>query len=79
MPLDAICMTALLDELVFDSCKEFSRWIPESCPELFISKDFARHAKISVSLAQTTLNVLTETETVVRCGKEKRSILYRRG
>lgn len=68
--------TALLDELILESPQDFLRWIPESCPEIFTSKEFAKHARISVSLAQVTLNVLTELQVVIRCGKEKRSILY---
>lgn len=71
--------TTLVDEIYINSREDYQRFIPEGLPEQFDSKEFAKAAKISVSLAQVVLNILTEVKAVERVGKRSRSILYELG
>ena len=50
--------------------------VPYDLPEQFTAKDFAKHAKIQLRLAQTVLLILTDLEIVVRVGKQGKSYLY---
>ena len=52
------------------------QFVPYDLPEQFTAKDFAKHAKIPVRLAQTVLLILTDLEIVVRVGKQGKSYLY---
>lgn len=70
--------TALVDEIYINSKEDYKRFIPEGLQEQFDSKEFAKVAKISVTLAQVVLNILTEVEAVERIGKRGRAILYQR-
>lgn len=68
--------TALVQELEIGRPEDFMQFVPPELEEGFTSKDFARAAHISVSLAQTVLNILYHMETVDRIGKEGQSYLY---
>lgn len=68
--------TMLVEEIYIDSKEAYRRFIPDSLPEQFDSREFAKAAKISISLAQVVLNILTEVNAVDRVGKRSRSILY---
>ena len=52
------------------------QFVPYDLQEQFTAKDFAKHAKIPVRLAQTVLLILTDLEIVVRVGKQGKSYLY---
>ena len=52
------------------------QFVPYDLPEQFTAKDFAKHAKIQLRLAQTVLLILTDLEIVVRIGKQGKSYLY---
>lgn len=68
--------TVLVEEIYINSKEDYKRFIPDGLPVQFDSKEFAKAAKISITLAQVVLNILTEVEGVVRVGKRSRSILY---
>lgn len=69
---------ALADEIYVDGVQEFGKLIPETLEEPFTTKDFAKEAKITVSRAQTAVQVLYYTEAIVRVGKQKNAYLYKR-
>ena len=59
-----------------DRPEDYMQFVPYDLPEQFTAKDFAKHAKIPVRLAQTVLLILTDLEIVVRVGKQGKSYLY---
>lgn len=61
------------------SCQEdYEKLIPDVLPELFTSNDFSRAAHISLSAAQSALNILFYMDAVERVGRDGRKYLYRR-
>ena len=68
--------TELTSQLYLRNTEDYIQFIPEGLPKQFISRDFAKQAKIHLSLAQVTLNILSEVELVRKVGKSSRSILY---
>ncbi|SDM55055.1 hypothetical protein [Acetanaerobacterium elongatum] len=70
--------TELIDELTINTPADYGRLIPNSLPEAFTAKDFAKAAKLSPKSAQTALNVLHSVGAVINIGKRGRSYLYQR-
>lgn len=66
----------LIDEIYINSVADFKLFLPEGLPQSFTSKDYALCCKISRSLAQMVLNILTYLEIVKRTGKTGNSIIY---
>lgn len=64
------------EEVCIDRREDYMQFVPYDLPEQFTAKDFAKHAKIPVRLAQTVLLILTDLEIVVRVGKQGKSYLY---
>ena len=64
------------EEICIERKEDYMQFVPYDLPEPFTTKDFARHAKISVRLAQTILLILTDLEIVSRVGKQGNSYLY---
>lgn len=64
-------------EVCVDRREDYMQFIPYDIPEKFTAKDFAKHAKIPVRLAQTVLLILFDLEIVERIGKDGRNYLYR--
>ena len=62
--------------VVLEQPEDYMQFVPYDLPEQFTAKDFAKHAKIPVRLAQTVLLILTDLEIVVRVGKQGKSYLY---
>lgn len=68
--------TELVREMEITCPQDFLQFVPFELEEPFTSKDFAKAAHISLSLAQTTLNILYHMETVARVGKKGQLYLY---
>ena len=66
----------IFDELRIDSMADYAKLLPDSLPERFTTKDFAKCAHIPQGYATTGLNVLLETGTVKRVGKIGNAYLY---
>lgn len=66
----------IYDEVRIDSMADYLKFLPDSLPEQFTSKDFGKAAKIPQQRAGTLLNVLLETGVVEKIGKYGRSYLY---
>lgn len=66
-----------VEEVRIDRREDYMQFIPYDIPEEFTAKEFAKCAKIPVSLAQTALLILTDLGIVERIGKSGRSYLYR--
>lgn len=68
--------TEFVQEVEIDCLADYMQFVPFALEEAFTSKDFAKAAHISVSLAQTVLNILYYVETVARVGKKGNMYLY---
>ena len=67
---------ALEEEYVIESPADYSKLIPEELPMQFTTKDYAKHAKVSVTIAQVSLNVMCSIGTIDLVGKQGRLKLY---
>ena len=65
-----------LAEYDMESPKDYMMLLPEDLPDTFTTQEFARLAKIPVSLAQTTLLLLSELRIVLRTGKQGNAYIY---
>ena len=68
--------TALADELYIDCPGDYALFLPETLPAQFTSKDYQKATAVSLSLAQTALNILVHVGVIVRVGKLGRLNLY---
>ncbi len=68
--------TELVQELEMERPEDFLQFVPLELEGQFTSRDFARAAHISQTLAQMTLNILYHMETVARVGKKGNLYLY---
>ncbi len=66
----------LIDEVDIISKDDYYKLIPDSLPEVFTAKDFARSAKITDRSAGMALGVLKYLDKVVMVGKEGNRYLY---
>ncbi|MDD3414477.1 MAG: hypothetical protein PHY47_10825 [Lachnospiraceae bacterium] len=63
-------------ELTIDTIEDYKKFLPPDLPSPFTSKDYHKAAKVSLSCAQTSLNILTYMDVVMRIGKNGNAILY---
>ena len=68
--------TELVEEIAISRPEDFMQLVPFDLEDSFTSKDFAKAAHISQSLAQITLNILHHMEIVTRVGKKGNMYLY---
>lgn len=68
--------TELVEEIDINCIRDYMQFVPYELEGEFTSKEFAKAAHISVSLAQTVLNILYYVGTVTRTGKKGNQILY---
>ena len=68
--------TELVEEIDISCPRDYMQFVPYELEREFTSKEFAKAAHISVSLAQTVLNILYYMGTVTRTGKKGNQILY---
>ncbi len=68
----------LVMEVLFDNSADFMRFIPETLPEHFTSKDLMKEVRISLKTAQMTLNILSSLEIIKRVDKQGKLYLYER-
>ena len=68
--------TELVEEIDINCIRDYMQFVPYELEGEFTSKVFAKAAHISVSLAQTVLNILYYVGTVTRTGKRGNQILY---
>lgn len=69
---------ALLDEIWLDAPMDYLALVPETLPDLFTVKEFAKAAKISLPKATVGANVLFTAGVLERAGKVRNAYLYRR-
>ena len=70
---------ALGEEIDIEGPEDWAKLVPGGLPGLFTSRDFGRAARVSLSGAQTALNVLKYVGAVKPMGKTGNSILYSAG
>ena len=68
----------LVDELCLNGPEDFKALLPDGLPEEFTSEDYRKASKLTLKRSQTALNVLSGLNIVEKCGKQGRSILYRK-
>ncbi|MCM1215545.1 MAG: hypothetical protein NC331_08145 [Lachnospiraceae bacterium] len=66
----------LVEEVEINCPEDYMQFVPYELEDEFTSKEFAKVAHISVSLAQTVLNILYEVGVVTRVGKKGSQYLY---
>ncbi len=66
----------IIEEISLQEPRDFLMFLPAGLPDVFTSGDLSLIAKIPLSLAQTTLNILYYLELVDRVGKKGNSFLY---
>lgn len=71
--------TRIMDELCIESLQDYKAFLPEGLPAEFGTQEFAKSAHISRKLAQVVLNILYDTGTVERVGKQGNAWIYREG
>ncbi len=69
---------SLENEIAIDTAADYGLLMPEGLPPIFTSADFARCARVSQRLAQTSINVLQSMGCLSACGKQGRLRLYSR-
>lgn len=68
--------TEIVDEFVIAKLSDYKTLVPNTLSEEFISKDFRKASGLSLSAAQTALNILHYVGAVDRVGKKGNSYLY---
>lgn len=68
--------TELIEEVEINCIQDYMQFVPIDLPEQFTTREFAKAAHISLSLAQTTLNILHYVEVVKRVGKQGNAYVY---
>lgn len=66
------------EKIEINSTADYIKLIPEELPEKFTSQDFKKASSLSISAAQTALNVLSYVGAVSRVGKQGNRIIYTR-
>lgn len=67
---------ALFDVLHIYNTADYEKMIPDNLPMPFSSKDYSKCTKLTLSHAQTALNILHYLELVTRVGKKGNAYLY---
>lgn len=68
--------TELVEEVEINCLEDYMQFVPYELEDEFTSKEFAKAARISVSLAQNVLNILYHVGIVTRVGKKGNQYLY---
>ncbi len=68
--------TELVEEVEINCLQDYMQFVPYELNGEFTSRDFAKTAHISVSLAQTVLNILYHVGILTRVGKKGNMYLY---
>lgn len=68
---------ALREDFMINTPEDYRNLVPNTLPQPFTSRDYKDKTGLSLSKAQTALNVLTYLETVKRVGKQGNSFLYK--
>ena len=66
----------LVQEIEINCVQDYMQFVPSELEGEFTSKEFAAAAHISVTLAQTVLNILYHVGIVTRTGKKGKQYLY---
>jgi hypothetical protein len=70
--------TEVVEEIYIQNEMDFAQLIPEELEAEFTSKDYKMKTGLSISSAQTALNVLTYVGAVERVGKKGNAYIYTR-
>jgi len=68
----------ICDEFYFEALQDFQKLIPSNLTENFTAKDYKKSAGVSLSTAQTALNILNYLGTVQRVDKKGNAYIYKK-
>jgi Fic family protein len=68
----------IADEVCFHKKEDYLQFIPDSLNDGFTSKEYKSATRISLSNAQTGLNILNDIGAVTRVGKQGNLYVYER-
>ncbi len=68
----------IIGEINIKNVNDYKEQLPDSLPDEFTSKDYAKCANVNLRRAQTALNVLKYVGAVEEKGRIKNSIVYRK-
>jgi len=66
------------EEILFNVKNDYLQLIPEALPKQFTTKDYKAEAKVTLSTAQTALNILHHLDVIKRVGKQGNLHVYER-
>ena len=66
----------IVEEFDLSNVRDYMQLVPFDMPDRFTTKNYAKAAKVSISIAQTALNILNHVGVVKRVGKLGNSFLY---
>lgn len=70
--------SCITHEITIDTPEDYQIFLPDTLPDTFTSADLQKQGHVTLSTAQTSLNILTYMETVTRIGKEGNRIQYQK-
>lgn len=68
----------IVEEVWIRVLEDYKKMLPETLEETFTSKDYKNKTKLTLSQAQTALNVLLSVDAIERVGKKDRAYVYQR-
>lgn len=68
----------LEEEISINKVEDYTVFLPEELPEQFTTKDYAKCAKVSITLSQVGINVMCSVGAIEMIGKQGRLKLYKR-
>lgn len=68
----------LVDEIAVDTTLDYQKLLPLGLDDVFTTKDFSKAAKVPLSVAQASVNVLSELRVIKMVGKKGRFKLYKK-
>ena len=70
--------TKLVDQVDINGVEDYTKFLPETLPEVFSTKDYQKATKLTITRARTGVHILHYLGVVEPVGKKGNAILYKR-
>ena len=70
--------TKIINHVEFNSLEDYKRFLPETLPEIFSTKDYHKATKLNITRARTGVHILNYLGVIEAVGKKGNAILYKR-
>lgn len=70
--------TKLVDEVEINCVEDYKKFLPETLPEVFSTKDYQKAIKLNITRARTGVHILHYLGIIEPVGKKGNAILYKR-